>query len=127
MHTEENISLKVFISETFKKKYDKIVQNNFSMQYFVNKLIDSNQIWKIYLKRPYWKLKIKIWNIHLRWVYRYIEDKIVIIPVLLNKKSDKKLWNNISWKDFEKEILSEMSKINIDIENWNYEILEYKK
>jgi hypothetical protein len=119
--------MRVFISDTFKKKYKKVVQNNFTLQFFVNKLIDSNQIWKIYLKRPYWKLKLKIWNIHLRGVYRYIEDKIVIIPILLNKKSDKKLWNNIIWKDFEKEILFEMSKINRDIEKWNYEILKYKK
>ena len=55
--------MKIFISETFKKKYNKIIVKNFSIQYFVNILIDSNQIWKIYLKRPYWKLKIKIWNV----------------------------------------------------------------
>lgn len=119
--------MKVLISDTFLKQYNKIIDNKFSIQHFVNKLIDSNQIWKIYLKRPYWKFKIKIWNIYLRCVYRYIEDKIVIIAILLNKKSNKKLWNNITWQDFEKKILYEMWKINIDIEKWSYQIFKYIK
>jgi hypothetical protein len=36
--------MRVFISDIFKKQYKKVVQNNFTLQFFVNKLIDSNQI-----------------------------------------------------------------------------------
>jgi len=52
--------MRVFISEIFKKKYNKIISSNFSMQYFVNKLIDSNQI----------KTILKIKNKNLKYSFK---------------------------------------------------------
>jgi hypothetical protein len=78
----------------------------------------------IYLKRPFLKVKFNIENISIRLVWKYIENRFLLFPIFIYKKTDKKNWYNIVWKDIELKVLERIKKIDLDLNNWNFEIYE---
>ncbi len=114
--------MKVIFTKTFLKYYKKNIGG-----------IDTEQLWKIikqrfvnhtmYLKRPFFKLKFSVNWVSMRFVWKFYEEKILIIPILIYKKSNKAKGENIIWDTVEQKVLFEMRKIDIDLQNWDYEVI----
>ncbi len=116
--------MKIIITKTFLKDYKKICKN-LDIEIFTKNILSIQNLEKMYLKRPILKLKIKISNIHIRLACKYIEDRLLLFPILIYKKSDKNYWNNLVWENVEEIINQQLIKIESDLQKWNYNV--YKK
>jgi len=77
--------MKIILTETFLKNYRKIL-GNYDVDDFVSKIKKGLQKDKIFLSRPFLKLKFNVDNISVRLVCKYVEEKQLLFCVLLFKK-----------------------------------------
>jgi len=111
--------MKIIITETFEKNFLKEFKKyNFKLENFVEILRKTNLI---NLKEPYFKIKLSLNNVSLRWIV--IKNDIwKIIPVFIVLKKNKVLWDNLvlNKKVLEK-IDSLMWKMSKDFEENDFE------
>lgn len=111
--------MKIIISETFENKFLSKLKKYFTVSELVNELKREKN--DIYLKEPFYKLKLKLNLVDFRWVLLLIDnDKIV--PIMLYLKKDKKNWENIIWSTQKLKILSIQERISEDLIKWNFKV-----
>lgn len=115
--------MKIIITKTFLKDYEKVLHNN-KIEKIIVKVKQKLEKDLIYLKRPFIKIKFNINNISIRLVWKYIDVRLLLFPIFIYKKWDKKNWYNIIWEDIELKILERMKKIDLDLNIWNFKIYE---
>jgi len=115
--------MKIIITKTFLKDYEKILKKD-NLFFVIEKIKQKLSNKLIYLKRPFVKIKFNIKNISIRLVWKYIEDRFLLFPIFIYKKTNKKDWFNITWEKTENKILDRMKKINLDLEKWDYEVFK---
>ena len=115
--------MKIIITKTFLKDYEKILNKN-KLEKVISKIKQKLELDLIYLKRPFLKIKFNIDNISIRLVWKYIENRFLLFPIFIYKKTDKNNWYNIVWKDIELKILDRMIKLDLDLNNWNFKIYD---
>jgi hypothetical protein len=114
--------MKIIITNTFKKDYYKFIWKNvncwlFRISSVIHKVILTQ---KIFLKRPYLKLKFNFCNKAVRLLI--INKKDVIIPIFITDKNDKKYWYNMIWKNISSLAKKLSEKFYLDIEKNNFDI-----
>ena len=84
--------MKIIITQTFEKWFFKEFKKyNFTLLNFINTLKKTKQIC---LKEPYFKIKINLDWVSLRWIF--IKNDIWnIIPLFLILKKNKNIWSNL--------------------------------
>jgi len=113
---------KILISETVKNELLSIFKSQKIIDILINKIKNKN-IENIYLKRPFVKIKVSIFNDTFRIVWEYRKIKWTLVFILIFKKSNKKYWNNLTWsKEIENLTINMLSKIKEDILNKTYKI-----
>ncbi len=117
------MKLKIIITQTFLKEYKKTCRNT-SIQLLTKAIFAQKNIGSIYLKRPILKLKLQIGNIHVRIAWKYMEDTLLFFPIIIYKKSNKNLWNNLTWDSIKNNIDNKMQKLYNDLQEWNHEVFE---
>ena len=110
--------MKIIITKSFEKKYILKFKKYFSIEELIDTLREERN--KIILNYPYYKFKFQINNVAFRWIVMIVEDSI--IPFVLYLKKDKKYWENIIWKNFQKKILDMQERVSIDLKNGDIEI-----
>ena len=115
--------MKIIITKTFLKDYEKVLNKN-KLEKVISKIKQKLELDLIYLKRPFLKIKFNIDNISIRLVWKYIENRFLLFPIFIYKKTDKNNWYNIVWKDIELKILDRMIKLDLDLNNWNFKIYD---
>jgi len=111
--------MKIIITKTFLKDYKKVCKN-INIEVFTKNIFSIQNLEAMYLKRPILKLRIKVSNIHIRLACKYIEDRFLLFPILIYKKSDKNYWENLIWNNIEEVIQQQLIKIDSDLQSWNY-------
>lgn len=76
----------------------------------------------MYINRPFMKIKFNFCNKAIRLIVSKDEDALLIIPIFITDKNDKKYWYNMIWKNIEKKVLNIMEYITKDILNKKYKI-----
>ena len=112
--------MKIIITDTFKGIYEKYFWKDYkkcSIEKIV-KFIKKEKI-KIYLRRPFQKIKITFCNKTIRLLVLNDEDNFIIIPIFITDKNDKKYWYNMVWEKLKNKIDLLMIKINKDLQEWN--------
>lgn len=119
---KEQADSKIIITPSFKKDATLVI-NNFLQEEFVRAF--KSKIHKLIEKHPFVKLKFNINNISLRVVAYRLENNIVLlVPIYIKKKTNKKDWDNIRLtKKFISSLEVPLSKSLQDIENENYDVL----
>ena len=115
--------MKIIITKTFLKDYEKILNKN-KLEKVISKIKQKLELDLIYLKRPFLKIKFNIDNISVRLVWKYIENRFLLFPIFIYKKTDKNNWYNIVWKEIELKVLDRMIKLDLDLNNWNFKIYD---
>lgn len=113
--------MKIIITDTFLKDYNKLVKTT-SVEHLIAAIKSIKNIEGIYLQRPLVKLKIKLINLHIRLVGRYVDTKLVFVPILVFKKSDKNRGENISFESISDILENKMIKIDNDLHTKKYEV-----
>ena len=114
--------MKILVSETLEKDLNKIFNWENAKIIFLNKLKEINPE-LIYLKRPYVKIKVSLFNISFRIIWKFQIINWILVLIFVLKKIDKTFWENIIWnKTFESKIDIRLLKINQDIEKWSYKL-----
>lgn len=114
--------MKILVSYTTEKELNKIINSDNAKIVFFNKLKNINPE-LIYLKRPYVKIKVSLFNIAFRIIWKFKKINWILVLIFVLKKVDKNFWENIIWnKRLENRIDFKLGKINEDIEKWNYKL-----
>jgi len=110
--------MKVIITKIFQQNFDKDFKKyNFDLNTFVEVLKKTKQIT---LKSPYFKIKIFLDWVSIRWI-SMINDIWNIIPIFIVLKKDKKIWENIILNKIVLEKIDTlMSKMIKDFNKWDY-------
>jgi len=104
--------MKIIFSKTVLKDFKKICDE---IDKFVGKLKNDFDAYRLYLKRPYIKIKVKLCNKWLRIVARYDEKSDNLLIVLVYNKSDKQYWYNLTWDKVKNLIILKLRKIEKEI------------
>ena len=102
--------MKIIITDSFKTKYKKIF--NLIDIYKLSEKIKAYKL--INLKYPYFKLKLSIWNIAIRWILLKTKWWNLVYLILCLKK-DKNCWYNMIFDTLKKDIYNIESKILYDL------------
>lgn len=114
--------MQILLTETLEKDLSKIFSWDNAKIIFLNRLKEINPE-LIYLKRPYVKIKVSLFSISFRIIWKFQIINWILVLIFVLKKVDKTFWENIIWnKKLESKIDIRLSKINQDIENWNYKL-----
>lgn len=113
--------MKIIITKTFKYDFLDIFYDYRLLNVFIKKLNETNLI---RLNKDLFKFKFYIKTISTRWIV-FLNINDYYIPILLSKKSDKNLWDNLVLNKYIKHILdTKFKKMSLDLENSDYEIIE---
>lgn len=114
--------MKIILPQIVEKELFKILISDKSIESLIKK-IKTQDIEKIYLKRPFVKIKVSFFWLVLRIIWEYRKIDWVLVLILIFKKTDKKYWNNLVWsKEIENKIINLLPKIWEDMKNNNYKI-----
>ena len=110
--------MKIIITYTFKDIYAKYFWKEYK-KCSIEKIITfiKKEKIKIYLRRPFQKIKINFCNKIIRLLVLNDEKNLIIIPIFITDKNDKKYWYNMIWDTLKEKIDKLMIKINLDLEN----------
>ncbi len=114
--------MKIIITDTFKEIYEKYFWKEYkkcSILKIVN-FIKKEKV-KVYLRRPFQKIKINFCNKTIRLLVLNDEENLIIIPIFITDKNDKKYGYNMTWRTLKEKIDKIMIKINQDLENDKFE------
>lgn len=81
--------MRILVSDTLKKDIEKLFHSENILSIFLAKISKVNPE-KIYLKRPYVKIKITIFSYTLRVIARYIPENSLLIPLFILEKKNKR-------------------------------------
>lgn len=113
--------MKIIITKTFLKDFKEVFYDEKFLKVFLKKL---NETSLIFLTNELYKFKFYIRTISIRWVI-FLNINNYFIPILIVKKSDKNIWENLVLNKFIKEIIdNKLWKMSRDLSNWDYEINE---
>jgi len=109
--------MKIIITDTFNTIYEKYFWKEYK-KCSINKIVNfiKKEKVKIYLRRPFQKIKINFCNKTIRLLVLNDEENLVIIPIFITDKNDKKYWYNMTWNILKDKIDKLMIKINSDLE-----------
>ena len=111
--------MQIIITESFWKDFLKILKFESFLVDFI-RTIKNKKHTLIDLKFAYKKFKYRVWGISLRSIFMYKKED-VIIPIIIAKKSDKNLWDNLILETRFNKILDKKGEnILLDIKNWKY-------
>ena len=113
--------MKIILTETFLKDYKKLL-GNYNIDEFVSKIRNGLLKNKIFLSRPFLKLRFNIDNLAVRLVCKYVEEKQLLICIFIFKKWDKKYWFNLRWETIKSLIPTRLKKINNDLINGKFKV-----
>lgn len=113
--------MKIIITKTFLKDFKEVFYDEKFLFVFLRKLKETKLI---FLTDELYKFKFYIKTISVRWVL-FVNIDNMFIPILLVKKSDKNIWENLILNKFIKEIIdTKLWKMWKDLQNWDYEIFK---
>jgi len=116
--------MKILVSNILSKELSKFFQSDKTLNIFLNKL-KRQKPELIYLKRPYVKIKVSLFDISFRIIAKYDKNNDILVLIFVKNKTNKTFWENIFWnKDLEEKINFRIEKISDDIENNNYKLYE---
>ena len=114
--------MKIILPKTVEKDLFKILVSDKSIEWIINK-IKTQDIEKIYLKRPFVKIKVSFFWLTLRIIWEYKKNNWILVLILIFKKTDKKYWDNLIWsKEIENKIINILPKIWEDMKNNNFKV-----
>ena len=114
--------MRVLVSWTVEKEVFKIFSSLKLQEVLFTKISEQTHN-IIYIKRPYIKIKLRIFSSSLRIVARYFPEEDLLILLFVLKKTDKNFWENIYWdKDTELRVIQRNERINSDIKKSNYKL-----
>lgn len=111
--------MKIIITASFKKDFKDVFSNQRFLDIFIKKLKETKFIW---LGMNLYKFKFYIKMLSVRWIiFLNINDSY--IPILITKKSDKNIWENLVLNENIKNILdTKFKKMKEDVQNKDYDI-----
>lgn len=113
--------MKIIITKTFLKDFKEVFYDEKFLWIFFRKLKEKKLI---FLTDKLYKFKFYIKTISVRWVI-FINVNNVFIPILLVKKSDKNIWENLILNKSIKEIIdTKLLKMWKDLKSWDYQVFE---
>jgi len=107
--------MRIIITNSFSNKYKRII-SLINLEKLCSKIKENNLI---ALNYPYLKLKLYIWWLAIRWILLKTSWWNLVFLVLCFKK-DKTCWDNLTFENYKKEIISAEARALEDIEKWNY-------
>jgi len=113
--------MKIIITDTFEDIYKKYFWKEYK-KCSIEKIINfiRKEKTKIYLRRPFQKIKINFCNKTIRLLLLNDEENILIIPIFITDKNDKKYWYNMTWGNIKSKIDNLMIKINRNLLDNNF-------
>lgn len=115
--------MKYIVTDFFEKQFNKIVKD-LDIKNLISKInINSKKF--IWLRYPFFKIKLKSKNKTYRVLVSYNNEDSIILFVNIFDKKDKKFWENINWELHEKDIVSWTLKNMQCIESWKYYNIYY--
>ena len=111
--------MKIVISKTVLKELNSICND---VDWFVKKIKRGFVGYKIYLKRPYVKIKINLCNKGLRIVARYDDESDFLLIIFVFEKKDKIYGENLIWDTISDRILIRLRKIEEELRKGDYKI-----
>jgi len=117
--------MKIIITDTFEKSYKKFFSKEYktcSIERIISIINKEIIIHEMYINRPFMKIKFNFCNKAIRLLVSKDEDALLVIPVFITDKNDKKYWYNMVWENIENKVLKIMEHITKDILNKNYNI-----
>ena len=117
--------MKIIITNTFKENYKDFFWKEFktcSIEKIISIINKEIIIHEMYINRPFIKIKFNFCNRAIRLLISKDEDALLIIPVFITDKNDKKYWYNMIWKNIENKVLKIMENITEDILSKNYSV-----
>ena len=113
--------MKIIITKTFLKDFKEVFYDEKFLNIFLKKV---NETKLIFLTDELYKFKFYIKTISIRWII-FINIDNIFIPILLVKKSDKNIWENLILNKSIKQIIdTKFWKMWKDLQNMDYEIFE---
>lgn len=114
--------MKIILPKTAEKDLFKMLISDKSIEELIEKIKLQN-IEKIYLKRPFVKIKVSFFWLTFRIIWEYKKIDWFLVLILFFKKTNKKYWNNLIWsKEIESKIINILPKIWDDLEKNNFKI-----
>lgn len=116
--------MKIIITDFFEKILHKKVKN-INISEIISKLniYSKNFIW---LKVPFYKVKLKIWNKSYRLLLFSDQNFVKLLFINIYDKKDKLFWENISWKISEDEIIKFYNKNLLFLEKKKFKVYNEK-
>ena len=112
--------MKILICDIVQKELTKIFSSAKAQELFLDKLkLTSPEA--IYLKRPYVKIKVRLFSSSLRIIANYSKRHNILVLLFVFKKSDKTFGDNVFWnKAYEQKIIKRNENINVEIKSKSY-------
>lgn len=111
--------MKIIITVSFKSDFKEIFSNYRFLDIFIKKLKETRLI---SLNTDLYKFKFYIKMMSVRWII-FLNINNTYIPILITKKSDKNIWENLILNKNIKAILdTKFKKMKEDIQNKDYDI-----
>ncbi len=109
--------MKIIITDAFKKNFKEIFINDIFLDVFLKKLKETNFI---SLDKNILKFKFYVRTVSVRWIiFRNLNNSY--IPIIIAKKSDKNIWDNLILDKNIKSILDvKFKKMSDDLDNKNF-------
>jgi len=110
--------MKIIIIDSFKKDFEKEFKQYHLKTDDLIEIIRNTKF--ITQTHPFYKIKIKVKQIHLRWIVFKKDNQI--IPIFIVMKKDKKYWENLVLNEYTLKIINHLfKKYSFDLNNKKFE------